>query len=167
MMIERRWCRKAEEAVETNGEVDVGQFDQAAAWAARRSALEPGEREFAGLALAEFMRLRTTSRFGARRFSSRASRSKVPVKAAQGDADGMVRLVAEVPALGFSWIPRSELRSLTLPARKDYKLADSNVVRNEFFEAEIDKETGGLRAFRDLKRAKTASASNSCFSPAA
>ena len=44
-----------------------------------------------------------------------------------------------------------ELRSPTLPARKNLKLADGNIVRNEFFEAEVDKETGGLRAFRDLK----------------
>jgi hypothetical protein len=74
-----------------------------------------------------------------------------PVKAAQRDADGTVRIVAEVPALGFSWIPRSELRSLTLPARKELKLAEGNIVRNELFEAEVDKETGGLRSFRDLK----------------
>jgi hypothetical protein len=75
-----------------------------------------------------------------------------PVKVAQRDGDGPVRLVAEVPALGFAWIPRSsEPTSQTLANRKNLKLADTNLVRNEFFEAEIDPQSGGLRAFRDLK----------------
>lgn len=75
-----------------------------------------------------------------------------PIKAAQRDADGKVRLVADVPALGFAWLPRAaQNHSLAIPARKEMKLADSNVVRNEFFEAEIDPKSGGLRAFRDLK----------------
>jgi hypothetical protein len=69
-----------------------------------------------------------------------------PVKAAQFDPD-KARLVVEVPAFGFAWIPRSA--SGAAPPRARMKLADTNVVRNEFFEAEIDSKTGALKALRD------------------
>jgi hypothetical protein len=71
-----------------------------------------------------------------------------PVKAAQFDPD-KARLVVEVPAFGFAWIPRSATGSALPRARM--KLADTNMVRNEFFEAEIDLKTGALKAFRDLR----------------
>jgi hypothetical protein len=78
-----------------------------------------------------------------------------PVKAAQLDG-GTARLVVEVPALGFAWVPSggrqppgSSTGGLTPPARRAVKLADERGVRNEFFEAEIDPATGGLRAIRD------------------
>jgi hypothetical protein len=70
-----------------------------------------------------------------------------PLKACQIDGD-KARLVVEVPALGFAWVPRNgEAGTLPSPARM--RLADDKHVRNEFFEAEIDPETGGLRAIRD------------------
>lgn len=72
-----------------------------------------------------------------------------PVKAAQFDADKL-RLVVEVPPLGFAWVPRSGRAGTPAPKAR-LRLAEPNVVRNEFFEAEIDPATGGLRAFRDLR----------------
>jgi hypothetical protein len=69
------------------------------------------------------------------------------VKACQIDGDKL-RLVVEVPALGFCWFPKAGPPG-TPPPRMRMRLADGRCVRNEFFEAEIDVETGGLRAFRD------------------
>jgi hypothetical protein len=70
-----------------------------------------------------------------------------PLKACQLDGN-MARLVVEVPALGFAWIPRRDTPgTAAAPARM--RSADQNAVRNEFLEAEIDPETGGLRALRD------------------
>lgn len=71
-----------------------------------------------------------------------------PIKAAQFDADA-TRLVVEVPSLGFAWIPRSG-PAAAAPKPK-LTLAAGGIVRNEFFEAEFDPATGGLRAFRDLR----------------
>jgi alpha-mannosidase len=71
-----------------------------------------------------------------------------PVKAAQM-GDGHSRLVVEVPALGFAWIPVPKAEVVPSPARM--RLADKQTVRNEFFEAEIDPATGGVRALRDLR----------------
>lgn len=72
-----------------------------------------------------------------------------PLKAAQF-TDGLARLVVEVPGLGFVWLPQSG-PSGTQPPSVRMKLADERCVRNEFFEAEIDPATGGLRAFRDQR----------------
>ena len=70
-----------------------------------------------------------------------------PLKAVQTDAD-KTRAVVEVPPLGFAWIPASG----TAPAPKPrVRMADGFTVRNEFFEAEIDPETGGLKVLRDTK----------------
>ncbi len=69
-----------------------------------------------------------------------------PVKAFQ-TAGGKAQFVVEVPAFGFAWFPKKGQPG-TPPAGK-MKLADKACVRNEFFEAEIDSATGGLRAFRD------------------
>jgi hypothetical protein len=70
-----------------------------------------------------------------------------PIKAGQFDGTH-AKLVVEVPALGFAWFPRSgPLGTPAPPARM--KLADERAVRNEFFEAEIDPQTGGLRGIRD------------------
>ncbi|MFL5340113.1 MAG: hypothetical protein ACJ8F7_08170 [Gemmataceae bacterium] len=71
-----------------------------------------------------------------------------PVKSAQFDGD-KARLVVEVPAFGFAWIPRSVPGAAAPKARM--RLADTNIVRNEFFEAEIDPASGGLKAFRDAR----------------
>jgi hypothetical protein len=70
-----------------------------------------------------------------------------PVKACQVDGE-KTRLVVEVPALGFSWIPRSGSPGTPAMAAR-LRLADAHHVRNEFFEAEIDPATGGLRGFCD------------------
>src|SRR5262249_31366136 len=70
-----------------------------------------------------------------------------PVKACQLDGDKL-RAVVEVPALGFAWIPREGPRG-TLPPAMRMRLADERCVRNEFFEAEVDPATGGLRGIRD------------------
>jgi hypothetical protein len=58
------------------------------------------------------------------------------------------KLVVEVPALGFAWVPRSGPPGTPAPPAR-MKLADDKAVRNEFFEAEIDTQTGGLRGIRD------------------
>jgi hypothetical protein len=72
-----------------------------------------------------------------------------PVKACQLDPD-LLRVVVEVPALGFAWLPR-EGPPGTPPPPPRMRLADKNAVRNEFFEAEVDPATGGLKAIRDRK----------------
>ena len=70
-----------------------------------------------------------------------------PLKACQLDG-GKARLVAEVPALGFAWVPASGPPATpAMPMRM--RLADARHVRNEFFEAEIDPVTGGLRGLWD------------------
>lgn len=68
------------------------------------------------------------------------------VKAVQRDADA-VRAVVEIPGLGFAWFPKQTVEP---PAGK-LTLAKDLIVRNEFFEAEIDPTTGGLRSFRDTR----------------
>ena len=72
-----------------------------------------------------------------------------PIKAAQFDADKL-RVVVETPPLGFAWLPRVGKPGTAQPKPR-LRLAENNMVRNEFFEAEIDPETGGLRAIRDLR----------------
>jgi hypothetical protein len=72
-----------------------------------------------------------------------------PVKACQVDSDKL-RLVVEVPALGFAWVPRSGPADAPPPPMR-IRLADERHVRNEFFEAEVDKTTGGLRSLRDRR----------------
>jgi len=83
-----------------------------------------------------------------------------PVKAMQVDGETL-RVVVEVPPLGFAWFPSPPSAS---PGRQSggprvrgdvpplrMRLADERCVRNEFFEAEIDPGTGGLRSIRDHK----------------
>ena len=69
-----------------------------------------------------------------------------PVKAAEF-AGTTARLVVEVPPLGYAWIPRGVPG--TAPPKARLKLADGLTVRNEFFEADVDAASGGLRSFRD------------------
>jgi hypothetical protein len=68
-----------------------------------------------------------------------------PLKTYQVDADG-TRAVIDVPALGFAWLPAGD-SAVSPPSRM--RLADARSVRNEYFEAEIDPHTGGLRGLRD------------------
>ena len=70
-----------------------------------------------------------------------------PVRACQMNG-GQMGLVVEVPALGFAWIPRTGPAG-TPPMQSRMRLADARHVRNEFFEAEIDPATGGLRGLWD------------------
>jgi hypothetical protein len=71
-----------------------------------------------------------------------------PLKACQLDGD-TARVVVEVPGLGFAWIPRRGAPG-SAPTRR-MRLADERIVRNEFFEAEVDAQTGGLRSIRDQR----------------
>jgi len=73
------------------------------------------------------------------------------VKACQLD-NGKMRAVIEVPALGFAWLPR-EGPAGTPAMNVKFRMADapSNTIRNDFFEAEVDPATGGLKAIRDHK----------------
>jgi hypothetical protein len=73
------------------------------------------------------------------------------VKACQLDGDRL-RAVVEVPALGFCWLPREGPPGTTAMTSR-MRLGDqaSNTIRNEFFEAEVDPVTGGLKAIRDYK----------------
>ncbi len=73
------------------------------------------------------------------------------VKACQLDGN-LLRVVVEVPALGFAWIPR-EGPPGTGPMASRMRMGDATTltIRNEFFEAEVDGATGGLKAIRDHK----------------
>lgn len=70
-----------------------------------------------------------------------------PVKASQTDG-GVAKTVVEVPPLGFAWVPRT---GGSAPNKPRIRLADGNMVRNEYFEAEIDPATGGIKSFRDVR----------------
>lgn len=73
------------------------------------------------------------------------------IKSIQHDAD-QSRLVAEIPALGFAWLPRTaDISSSQARNPRPIKLADQKSIRNEYLEAEIDPSTGGLRSIRDLQ----------------
>jgi hypothetical protein len=72
-----------------------------------------------------------------------------PIKASQLD-DGLLRLVVEVPGLGFAWVPKAGPPGTPPPAMR-VRLADQRGVRNEFFEAEVDHATGGLRGIFDRR----------------
>ena len=85
-----------------------------------------------------------------------------PVKASQFDA-GKSRLVVELPPLGYAWVPRGS-PSTPVPKQR-IKMAEPLIVRNEFFEAEIDPATGGLRSFRDLRTRTNHLAAQVVFNP--
>jgi hypothetical protein len=85
------------------------------------------------------------------------------VKACQIDGDKL-RVVAEVPALGFTWLPQTGPKG-TLPPAMRMKLADERHVRNEFLEAEIDPATGGLRGIKDQRTGGNRIAERLVFNP--
>src|SRR5205085_7140509 len=72
-----------------------------------------------------------------------------PVKACQM-VEGTAQLVVEVPALGFAWFPKPAAGGKAMASRM--KLADDRCVRNEFFEAEVDPHTGGLKRISDMRQ---------------
>jgi hypothetical protein len=86
-----------------------------------------------------------------------------PVKACQIDEQG-ARLVIEAPAFGFAWFPKSGPAG-TPPQVSRMRLADQNIVRNEYFEAEIDPATGGLRGIRDHRTRVNRIAQQLVFQP--
>jgi hypothetical protein len=86
-----------------------------------------------------------------------------PVKACQIDEQG-ARLVVEVPPLGFAWFPKSGPAG-TPPQALRMRLADQNIVRNEYFEAEVDPATGGLRGIRDHRTRVNRIAQQLVFQP--
>jgi hypothetical protein len=86
-----------------------------------------------------------------------------PLKACQ-IVDDHVWAVVDVPALGFAWIPRSG-PPRTAPAESRMRLADAQHVRNEFFEAEVDLATGGLRGLRDHRMRANQVAQQLIFNP--
>ncbi|MSQ95916.1 MAG: hypothetical protein EXR98_15370 [Gemmataceae bacterium] len=73
------------------------------------------------------------------------------VKACQIDG-GKMRTVIEIPALGFAWLPREGPRGTPAMTTK-FRGGDpqTNTIRNDFFEAEVDPASGGLKAIRDHK----------------
>ncbi len=86
-----------------------------------------------------------------------------PVKACQADGEGS-RVVVEVPPLGFAWLARSG-QDAPGPAAGRMRLADERTVRNEFFEAEIDLATGGLKAIRDARTRSARMGQQLVFNP--
>ncbi len=76
---------------------------------------------------------------------------------ATGEIDGAAHVLVDVPANGFAWVPAGgdarsagETRGEGGKKRTPAHLADDNVLRNEFCEAHIDPDTGGLRAIYDF-----------------
>jgi hypothetical protein len=77
--------------------------------------------------------------------------------------DGQVRLVVEVPSFGYAWFPRGVPDTPSPKPR--LTLAEGLTVRNEFFECDIDSNTGGIRSFRDLRRRLTRFGQQLVYSP--
>ena len=67
----------------------------------------------------------------------------------------------EVPAMGFAWIGggdssaaptvAKEKKRRLLPRKKEPPLAESNVLRNEFFEIRFNPQTGAIRSISDYR----------------
>jgi hypothetical protein len=73
-----------------------------------------------------------------------------PARATQLEGD-KGRVVVEIPGLGFAWIPCA-VEPGTKVVMPRGKPVDGHTLKNEFFEAEIDEQTGGLRTIRDPRR---------------
>jgi hypothetical protein len=86
-----------------------------------------------------------------------------PVKAAEFAGDA-ARLVVEVPPLGYAWVPRTAPPNTPHPKAR-VKAAEGTTLRNEFFEADIDPATGGLRGLRDLRTRATRFGQQLVFNP--
>jgi hypothetical protein len=86
-----------------------------------------------------------------------------PVKAAEFSGSA-AKLVVEVPAFGFAWVPRS---GTAPPPKARVKLADGLTVRNEFIECDVDATTGGIRSFRDTRTRVTRFGQQLVFNPGA
>ena len=90
-----------------------------------------------------------TRRIGMETESTSGPQAAKGVLAANQSMDKSESII-EVPGLGYTWVPLADIANPPKFSNK-FKLADENSVRNEFFEAEIDRNSGGLKAFRDLK----------------
>ncbi|MCY2942415.1 MAG: hypothetical protein NTV50_12190 [Planctomycetota bacterium] len=90
-----------------------------------------------------------TRRIGMETDSTSGPQAAKGVLAANQSMDKSESII-EVPGLGYTWVPLADPANPPKFSNK-FKLADENSVRNEFFEAEIDRISGGLKAFRDLK----------------
>jgi hypothetical protein len=84
-----------------------------------------------------------------------------PVKAAEFNGTA-AKLVVEVPAFGFAWVPRA---GAAQPPKPRIKLAEGLTVRNEFIECDIDVNTGGVRSFRDARTRSTRFGQQLVFNP--
>lgn len=84
-----------------------------------------------------------------------------PVKAAEFNGTS-AKLVVEVPAFGFAWVPRA---GTAAPAKPRLKLAEGLTVRNEFIECDIDVNAGGIRSFRDARTRATRFGQQLVFNP--
>jgi alpha-mannosidase len=126
-------------------------MDQAAAALARRLAArgQPGSSGYLILNPCSFIRRVALELPG---FTA-AVPAGGPIKACQLDGD-TARLVVHLEALGFAWVPMPSAcvaNASGSSVQTRMRLADERCIRNEFFEAEIDTQTGGLRAVRDLR----------------
>ncbi len=72
-----------------------------------------------------------------------------PARASQIDGD-RVRAVIDIPALGFAWVPRAVAAGAKVPKPRS-QLADERILRNEFLQAEVDPQSGGLRAIHEAR----------------
>jgi hypothetical protein len=84
-----------------------------------------------------------------------------PVKAAEFSGSS-AKLVVEVPAFGFAWVPRTG--NAGAPKAR-MKLAEGLTVRNEFIECDVDATTGGIRSFRDTRTRSTRFGQQLVFNP--
>jgi hypothetical protein len=84
-----------------------------------------------------------------------------PVKAAEFSGT-TAKLVVEVPAFGFAWVPRT---GTAAPPKPRLKLAEGLTVRNEFIECDVDATTGGIRSFRDTRTRATRFGQQLVFNP--
>jgi alpha-mannosidase len=84
-----------------------------------------------------------------------------PVKAAEFSGSS-AKLVVEVPAFGFAWVPRAGNAGHPKPR---IKLAEGLSVRNEFIECDVDATTGGIRSFRDTRTRATRFGQQLVFNP--
>jgi hypothetical protein len=84
-----------------------------------------------------------------------------PVKAAEFSGTS-AKLVVEVPAFGFAWVPRTGNAAAPKPR---IKLAEGLTVRNEFVECDVDATTGGIRSFRDTRTRSSRFGQQLVFNP--
>ena len=68
-----------------------------------------------------------------------------PIYAADRSEDHTY-VVVDVPAMGYVWIPAA---GKDAPVKSGPTLGDEFLLRNEFFETTVDRNTGGLRTFHE------------------